>query len=87
MQDHPQIDPNNPLSLAFAQIQGDLMALLAAINALAAVHPNPAEWESALGRELDNLYTHWERFPDASRYQTENRIEQLRTALRSRQHG
>ena len=80
----PALDPNAPISMALAQLQGDQMALLVAITTLMRTHPRPEAWETALEQELIHLQDHWRRFPNPSQFQTEQRIEDWCSALRSR---
>ncbi|WP_313033482.1 hypothetical protein [Stenotrophomonas acidaminiphila] len=80
----PPFDPTDPIAAALAQIQGDQLALTAAVHALIAIHPEPVRWAAALEHELDRLREHWLQFPDPGQYQTENRIEDWCNALRTR---
>ena len=73
----PAPDPENALSMAFAQIQGDILALRAIAHVLLRSHPEPAVLATLLAAELDRLNKHWEKFPDPSRYQAEGRLEEL----------
>lgn len=80
----PGLDPNDPISIGLARVAGDQLALLVAIKTLIWTHPHPEAWADALDQELASLQDHWHRFPDPGQYQTENRIEDWSSALRSR---
>lgn len=69
--------------MAFAQIQGDILALRAIAHVLLGSHPEPSHLAKSLQAELDRLHKHWEQFPDPSRYQAENRLEELIGLLQS----